>query len=107
MSLYNLTNATTPDDILVGVSTSIPVFPIMLLVFVWFIVFIGGSQRQTARYGYADVPQWAVLASMSVFLLSLMMTVIGGIISLQTLVVVVAITILTGIWFFMSKGRIE
>ena len=107
MSLYNLTNATTPDTILVGVSTSIPVFPIMLLVFVWFIVFIGGSQRQTARYGYADVPQWAVLASMSVFLLSLMMTVIGGIISLQTLVVVVAITILTGIWFFMSKGRIE
>jgi len=107
MSLYNLTNATTPDDILVGVSTSIPVFPIMLLVFVWFIVFIGGSQRQTARYGYADVPQWAVLASMSVFLLSLMMTVIGGIISLQTLVVVVAITILTGVWFFMSKGRIE
>ncbi len=37
MSIYNLTNATTPDGILVGVSTSVPVFPIMLLVFVWFV----------------------------------------------------------------------
>lgn len=107
MSLYNLTNATNPDDILVGVSTSVPAFPIMILFFMWFVIFLGGSQKQSQRYGYSDLPQWAVLASMATFLLSLMMTVVGGIISLQTLVVVVAITILTGVWFFMSRGRIE
>lgn len=107
MSLYNLTNATTPDDILIGVSTSVPVFPIMILIFTWFAVFLGGSQRQSARYGYADLPQWAVLASMSTFLLSLIMTITAGVLPLAILVVVIAITILTGVWFFLSRGRVE
>lgn len=107
MSLYNLTNATTPDGILIGMSTSVPVFPVMILVFAWFAVFLGGSQRQSARYGYADMPQWAVLASMSILLLSLLMTVTAGLLSAAYLGIVVAITILTGIWFFMSRGRQE
>ena len=107
MSIYTLTNATTPDGILVGMATSVPVLPIMILVLTWFFVFLGGSQRQSAKYGYADMPQWAVLSSMSVLLLSLLMTVKAGLISAATLGIVVAITILTGVWFFMSRGKQE
>jgi len=107
MSIYNLTNATTPDGILIGTATSVPAFPVMLLVFTWFFVFLGGSQKQSSRYGYADIPQWAVLASMSTMLLSLIMTITAGMIGLPILVITVAMTILTGVWFFMSRGRLE
>lgn len=107
MSIYNLTNATTPDEILIGTATSVLAFPVMLLVFTWFFVFLGGSQKQASRQGYADVPQWSVLASLSTLLLALIMTTTAGILPVQYLIIVVAVNILTGIWFFMSKGRIE
>jgi hypothetical protein len=107
MSIYNLTNATTPDGILIGMSTSVPTLPIMLLVFIWFFVFLGGSQRQNSRYGYSDMPQWSVLASMSILLVSLIMTITAGILSGGILTIVVALNILTSIWFFMSRGRNE
>lgn len=107
MSLYNLTNATTPDGILVGTATSVPAFPIMILVFTWFFVLLGGSSKQNSRYGYADMPQWAVLASLSTFILALMMSITAGVIATQTLVVVIGVTILSAVWFFMSRGRNE
>jgi hypothetical protein len=107
MALYNLTNATTSDGILIGVAGSVPVFPIMLLVFTWFFVFLGGSQKQSSRYGYADMPQWSVLASLSILLLGLMMTVTAGLIGLPVLLIIVALNILTAVWYFMSKGRID
>lgn len=107
MALYNLTNATTPDEILIGVATSVPAFPIMILVFTWFFVFLGGSQKQSSRYGYADMPQWSVLASMSVLLLGLIMTITAGLIGLPVLLIIVAMNILTAIWFFMSRGRLD
>jgi len=107
MGIYNLTNATKPDEILVGLSNSVPAIPIMLLVFTWFFVFLGGSQRQNARYGYSDMPMWSVLASLSVLLISLIMTITTGILSGAILTIVVSVTILTGVWFFMSRGRIE
>jgi len=107
MTIYNLTNATAPDEILIGISTSVPVLPIMILVFVWFFVFLGGSQKQSSRYGYADAPQWAVLASLSILLLGLVMTITAGMIGLPILIIIVSVNILTAIWFFMSRGRME
>lgn len=107
MSLYNLTNATTPDGILIGVSSSVPIFPIMILIFTWFVVFLGGSERQSSKVGSTDMPLWSVLASLSILLLSLIMTISSGIIAGYVLAIVVSINILTGIWFFMSRGRIE
>jgi len=107
MSIYNLTNATTPDGILIGTATSVPAFPVMILVFTWFFVFLGGSQKQSSRQGYADVPQWSVLASLSVLLLGLIMTTTAGILPAAYLIVIVALNILTAVWFFMSRGRIE
>ena len=107
MSLYNLTNGTTPDEVLIGTASSVPVFPIMLLVFTWFFVFIGGSKRQTDRFGYSDLPQWSLLASLSILLLGLMMTFSAGLISPATLGIIIGLNILTGAWFFLSRGRIE
>jgi len=107
MSLYNLTNATTPDGILIGLSTSVPVLPIMFLVFVFCVTFIGGIIRQNTKSGYADVPQWALISSMGCLLLGLVMTISSGIIGLPILSIIVALNILSGAWFFLSRGRQE
>jgi len=107
MSTYSFPTGVTPDDVLVSTATSVPLFPIMTLVFVWFMVFFAGIQRQNARNVYADIPQWAVFASLSTFLLSLVMTIKEGLITLPILIIVVSVTILSGIWFFLSRGRFE
>ncbi len=107
MSTFSLPNGTTPDEILASASSSVPAFPIMILVFTWLVIFIRGVTKQSDVSRYADAPQWAVIASMSCLLLSLVMTVKEGFITLEVLLVVVGVTVLSGIWFFLSRGRYE
>ena len=107
MTIYNYPNATTPDGILIQLFTEVPTLGPSMLFFVWVMVFLGGLVRQNLRNTYADAPQWAVLASLSTLLLSLVLTVISGYINLPTLVVVISVTVLSGIWFFMTRGRFE
>lgn len=107
MVTYNLSDAVVPDEVLINIATTVPVFPIMLLVFVWFLIFFGGIQRQSRRFGYSDAPQWATLASLACFLMSLVMTMTEGIIGLPILLIVVGVTTLSAIWFFLSRGRFE
>jgi len=107
MSTFNLTLGNTPDAAIIGIASAVPIFPIMLLVFSWFMIFLGGVQRQSRKSGYADLPQWATMASLGCVLLSLIMSIKEGFITLPTLVIVFSITILSAIWMFLSRGRFE
>ena len=107
MPTFNFPNGTAPDEVLISTATAVPAFPQMLLFFTWVLIFFGGIQKQSKRFGYSDTPQWAVIASMATFLLSLVMTIKDGIISLPILMIVLSITILSAVWFFMSRGRFE
>ena len=106
--LYNQPNLTSGiDDALISMAQNVPALPIGILLFVFFTVLLGGTASQTRRQGYADFPMWALLASVSCLLISLVMTMREGLISLATLGIVVALNILTAFWFFMSKGKGE
>jgi len=108
MPLYPQPNLTAGiDDVILSTAQAVPAFPIMLLVFTFFIVLIGGSSNQKRRTGSADYPFWTVLAGLTITFESLIMTLGDGIIDLTTLGIVVAITILTAVWFFLSKQRGE
>jgi hypothetical protein len=87
-------------------STSGTLTPI-LLVFVFFLVWLGGIWRESARVGSADYSFWSVLASISTLILALLMSVKEGLISGNTLGVVVAITIFTGVWYFLDRGDVS
>lgn len=103
---YTLFNATGGmDDVLVSVGTSIPPFIPFLLVFVWVIVFAGGSAAQNTRTGRSDSPVWAVMASLATFLVSLVLSIKSGVISPLILSMTVGITILSAIWLFLTKDR--
>ena len=95
------------DQTLVEVARAVPSFIIGFLVFIFGIVFITGSLIQKRRTGYADMPMWATMASLSTFLISLILTIKSGLITIETLGIVVAITILSGLWLFLSRGRGE
>jgi len=105
--IYELPNATGIDSTLVQTISSVPEFTPLFLVFIFFIVLLGGSARQKARTGSADFPMWSVVASMSTLMIALLMSTITGIIQLDWLIIVVLITILSGLWLFISHRQSE
>lgn len=106
--LYNQPNLTSGiDGAIITTATAVPIFPIMLLMFVYFVVFLGGSANQKRRIGYADYPFWAVLSGMTITFLSLILTLQAGIINLTTLSIVIAVTIMSAVWFFLNKQKGE
>ncbi len=110
-NLYNLPNATAGlDEILIQtLNSSDNMFGItpLLLTFVFFVVFLGGMSRQKARSGNADYSMWLVIASISILMLTLIMSMISGFINTGTLAVVIIITIFSGIWLWFDKSRGE
>src|SRR3989344_3908159 len=50
--------------------------------------------------GTVDYPMWFVVASLSVFMLALITSTITGLIRLDWLVIIVVITLFSGIWLF-------
>jgi uncharacterized membrane protein YoaK (UPF0700 family) len=108
MSLYDLPNSTSGmDAILVDTSTAVPAFVPMLLLFVFFVVLLGGSNSQRKRTGNSDIPLWATIASISTLMVALPMTLTTGMISKSLLAILVVIIIMCGLWFFLSRNKYE
>jgi len=107
-NVYTMPNLTGGIDTnIVQIVAQVPQFTIGLLVFVFGVIFIGGISTQKVRTGYADVPMWSVMASISTLMIALLMTIKAGWIDGVTLGVVVAVTIMSGLWLFLSRGRGE
>lgn len=106
--LFNQPNLSSGiDEAIVSTASAVPIFPIMLLAFIFFVVFVGGSANQKRRIGSADYPFWMILASLSMTMVALIFTLTSGIINSVVLSIVIGITILSGLWFFLSKARGE
>lgn len=102
--LYNLPNNTTNlDQVLVQTVSAVPGLTPLLMAFVFFVVLLGGSGLEKLRRGTADYAMWSVVASMSMLMVTIMMTVISGIVRLEWFVTAIVITIFCGIWLFLSK----
>lgn len=101
----NLTNGI--DGTLADVSGSVGSFIPMLFLFVYAVVLFGGSAAQYRRTGTSDIPLWSTIAGLSVTSLALFFTLSPGIIGKTTLSVVIVITLLSGLWLFLSKNRNE
>jgi hypothetical protein len=106
--LYEVGNWTSGvDKALVDTVSSVNVFTPMFLIFVFGVVFLTGSIAQKKRDGFADMPMWVTIASVSIMMISLSMTMVEGLIQLETLSIVAIITIFSGFWLFMDKRSSE
>ncbi len=108
MSLYDLPNSTSGlDAIVVDTVTAMPSLTPLILLFTFFVVWLGGMARQRMRTGTADAALWCVVGSLATFMIAMIMTMIEGIIRLEWLAVVIVITILSGFWLFMDRKQGE
>ena len=108
MPLYNQPNLTSGiDDALITTVAEVSVFIPFLLVFVFGVVFVGGSISQKRRTGAVDIPLWATLASVITLITALPFTLKTGLINTLTLGIIVTITLLSGFWLFTSQNRNE
>jgi hypothetical protein len=105
--LFELPNATTLDEILVQTESSVTAFTPLLLAFVFFVVFLGGVARQKSRTGTSDYATWSVVASLSTFMIALIMTLVEGLINLDWLIAVVVVVIFSGVWLFLDRRSSE
>lgn len=108
LDLYTLPNVTTGMDALVVQTVAeVPAFVPLLLVFIFFTVFLGGIMRQKFRTGSADYPAWSVVASIATLMVSLVLSMISGILLLEYLIIVIVITIFSGMWLFLDTRGSE
>lgn len=106
--LYNLPNSTSgADQIFTDTVSAMPSFAPLLLLFVWFLVFLGGVIRQNLKHGTGDYPAWATVASIITFVVTLILSITSGVIRLDWLVYVILITIASGIWLFLDRKPTE
>lgn len=106
---YTLPNSTAGIDSVmtqIAQQESTMIFFPLLLLFVYFMVFLSGYNAQRKREGNADLTQWNVLASLVTLMIALLMSTIG-LINLTYLSIVVAVVILSAIWYFFTRGRFE
>lgn len=102
--LYSLPNATTGmDDILVQEASAVSSLVPLILFFVFLVVFLGGVVRQKAKTGTADYPIWALLGCLSAFFVTLLMSVIQGLVDVFLLGIVIFFTIFAGVWFLLDR----
>ena len=107
--LYALPNSTEGIDSLILQMTQGSFYwivPVMLF-FTFILVFMGGISRQKIKTGTADYSAWAIMASMATLLPALLFSVSAGFIRLDWLIIVVALNIVSAIWFFLDRKITE
>lgn len=108
MALYDTPNLTTGiDQAIVDIAGTVPIFTPLFLVFVYFTILFSGMNAERKRRGSSDMAMWSTVASLSIFIISLALTLTAGLIDLLTLSVVASITIISGVWLFFSRNRNE
>lgn len=108
MAIYNATNLSGGvDSALIDVARNVPTFIPMFLVFIFIVIFMGGSSAQKRRTGYSDMPMWATISSLAVFMMSLILGLKDGLMSLGTLGIVIGITLISGVWLFLDRRSSE
>jgi len=108
MPLYTAPNLTEGmDEALIGTVAAVPEFTPFFLLFVFSIVLIGGIVRQKTRSGSPDVPMWFSIASLTTLAIAMPLTFTSGLLQLETLAIVIAITIISGFWLFLDRNRNE
>jgi len=106
--LYVLPNSTEGiDNIAIQTFDLFPGFGALLLFFIFLLIFIGGISRQTLRTGTADYSAWAVIASISTLIPTLLLSVTSGFIQLDWLIIVVSVNIISATWFFLDRKITE
>ncbi|GIW67813.1 MAG: hypothetical protein KatS3mg096_708 [Candidatus Parcubacteria bacterium] len=101
------TNVSTPDALIGGIVSNMPFLVPLTLFFIWFFIFFSGVNRQSSRLGQADYPFWALMASLSTLIVSLILSLTSGFINIDWLSILVVVNLLCAIWLFLDRRVTE
>lgn len=103
--LYTLPNTTEGyDQILIDTAVQVPSVVPLMLTFIFFFVFLGGSLRQKDKTGEGDFSMWSVVASISVLIVALILSIPEGLMNGEWMFLVILLNIFCAIWFFLDKA---
>ena len=104
--MYNITNATGLDGILVNLASNVPqLFP-MILLFEFLVIGLGGSFATSRKTGYTNLLMWFAIAGLVTSTSAFILFLVDGIIPLTILSIVVAISILfAGLFILLGDNQ--
>jgi len=102
----NISSSQGYDDLVVNVVTSVPLFVPLLLITIFLLISLAGFRLQSYRRD-EDLPYWLLLGSLGSLISALMLSMKEGLMNGTILGTCFAVTVLTAIWFFLSKGPRE
>ena len=98
-------NGTGANEILSEVTSAVPIFVPMLLVFIFFVTFIATYRKQRETSTFTDIPLLATISGVITTVVALILSMGTGLIDMLTLTIVIAATIFFGIWLLASRDR--
>ena len=101
----NTTGRTGLDGTLVYVATVEPLFPKLMLFGFFLIGFLGSMFSQWRLRNKVEFPGSFFAGAFSTLIVAVLMSLIEGLISLQTLIITIVITIIAFVWLLIAKDR--
>lgn len=100
---YTVPNQTEAIEVVVNISTQVPNLMPGILFMLWIVIAGSGFFSQQRRVGKGNLPMWLAVSSFITTSSAFMLFLYNGLISLQTLVVCVSVTMLCALWFLFSN----
>lgn len=102
--MFNITNATGLDAIILNTSANVPILFPMLLFFEFIVIALGGIFANSRRVGYSNISMWFAISGLVTTTSAFILFLVNGLIQLSTLVICVSITLACVGWFFFSES---
>lgn len=101
----NATGRTGLDGTLVYVATIEPLFPKLMLFGFFLVGFLGSMFSQWRLRNRVEFVGSFFAGAFSTLVVAVLMSLIDGLISLQTLIIVITVTIVSLIWLLIAKDK--
>jgi len=93
------------DQFLIYIQDQVPIFVPMMLFAFYIIIALAGFFSEERLKGNGDFPMWLAIAGVVTVGLTFVLNTVEGLINLTTMVIVFTVTVLSAIFFFLSKDR--
>lgn len=104
MAIYNISsiNNTSLDLTYTGIINLNPWITPLVCFFEFIIILLTGVYAQNRRIGFSNVPMWGAIAGLVTTTSAFILSAIEGVINLETIGVLIAVTIGFTLWFFLT-----
>lgn len=100
----NINFTTGADKLLLYVSQEVPILMPMFFTFVFMVIMLGGFFNEQRRRGEGSIAQWSAIAGYITLLLAIFISLSEGLVSPTILGSILAVSLISTVWFMMSKN---